>query len=790
MAGQGKTLKGANNKLAQLDAPGAFDSEESQREESEGPEEPPLLSPKRDGPAREPTEGDEEKFLKQQAEALAVYEQPKGKASVEPPKERRRERVSASPTGKRGKLAKIGSLSLSPTGDEREQGLSEVTDQAALAEAQLRSPKRKKKKLVGDRKEEKKKGKSEKRPTGLRIGSKSPRERSTEPTEREPKGLARSEPERKGLERPEPERKGLERPEPEGKGKEADKERAKASFSAEDLRRSLEETNRREEEEYAKAEAAKKKGAETEAERRRKVAEAAERRVKETVAPEAQESAGDGFESGLPAATAEEKAQFIREVFPQSAGPTTLPKGEVERTEVGPAEPARKNSPKASEAGSGKQSSGPAVGTGLEATPTEVAATLESLVRTPEPMSALRTPSPKAVSRISPRENKNRVSPEDSKENSDPEPSPSGRPVRGRSRLTSPANVKCRSCTQPGHTKKDCPSKDAKVFFTCCNSFGKHKKKCKERRVTYSEIDVIELDSPLSRDVEKRLQQEPTGSADNPVPVVQLANAPSPDRSERVPLTQLLGRKFELPQRVLEAPLGSPPRQESPPTEPIPERTEPKVDLPAEPIPTGAERKQLPPEPGSEEPKRGSSPSGVVPMEADRQESPPGPQLVSKETLQAALAGAVQSEGPTGRSEAEARSAARALEQLQFAQRSTEREQGENQEPGGDGPLDDDAHTATSDPASSPVPSPGARMGQGPIAPYPLLRVVTHWVSRRNGTVAIQTIREGQPIMQVVPLSIYMGGAEFSQPTTIHFLDGVPRGFFQRRSSACLSESD
>lgn len=60
------------------------------------------------------------------------------------------------------------------------------------------------------------------------------------------------------------------------------------------------------------------------------------------------------------------------------------------------------------------------------------------------------------------------------------------------------------------------------------------------------------------------------------------------------------------------------------------------------------------------------------------------------------------------------------------------------------------------------TPRERTRMGHGPLAPYPLLRTVTHYVSRRSGTVTVQRFVDGQPTMNVIPLNRYMRGAEFS----------------------------
>ena len=89
---------------------------------------------------------------------------------------------------------------------------------------------------------------------------------------------------------------------------------------------------------------------------------------------------------------------------------------------------------------------------------------------------------------------------------------------------------------------------------------------------------------------------------------------------------------------------------------------------------------------------------------------------------------------------------------------------------------------------TAPSPSSSRRGGRGPVTAYPLLGSVTHYVSRRSGMVAIQRFVDGQITVSMVPLGRYMRGAEFSQPTTVHFVEGVPRGFFQRSAEACESD--
>ncbi|GAQ87057.1 hypothetical protein KFL_003280110 [Klebsormidium nitens] len=89
---------------------------------------------------------------------------------------------------------------------------------------------------------------------------------------------------------------------------------------------------------------------------------------------------------------------------------------------------------------------------------------------------------------------------------------------------------------------------------------------------------------------------------------------------------------------------------------------------------------------------------------------------------------------------------------------------------------------------TAPSPSSSRRGGRGPVTAYPLLGSVTHYVSRRSGMMAIQRFVDGQITVSMVPLGRYMRGAEFSQPTTVHFVKGVPRGFFQRSAEACESD--
>lgn len=71
------------------------------------------------------------------------------------------------------------------------------------------------------------------------------------------------------------------------------------------------------------------------------------------------------------------------------------------------------------------------------------------------------------------------------------------------------------------------------VHYRCCDNYGRHRKRCKQRNVRYSEEVSVELDSPLARDVKEKFSEEAKGSDSENESPVQVAKPATDDTSPR-----------------------------------------------------------------------------------------------------------------------------------------------------------------------------------------------------------------------------------------------------------------